>query len=278
MPKAAIEQMTTDGVKAYMDSHKPDDFTLLDVRQDWEYEEFHLPGARLIPVTELSDRFDEVDKSKPVVAYCRSGGRSSAAAALLEGQGYHVINMVGGAMAWQGHTASGPIELGMVQFTGEETPEEIIRTAYSMEHTLQSFYVLRADMAETLERIELFMELASFEDKHKDVLVNLHNKLTGDSIDAAEYERLNYDKADGLGEGGISLQEFFDEHEEAFDPDQGILQLAVMIEAQALDYYLRCAMRVENQESADVLQLLARGEKAHLKLLGNYMDRRDEGI
>lgn len=271
-----VTNMTTDEARAYIDGHKPDEFTLLDVRQDWEYEEFHLPGARHIPVVELADRLDEVDPHKPVIAYCAAGGRSMAAASLLQGQGYNeVINMVGGAMAWQGHTAFGPMDLGMIEFTGTETPEEVVCKAYAMEHALQSFYVLRADMAETLERIELFMELASFEDRHKDVLVNLHNKLTGEAVDAEAYERDHCCLGTGLGEGGVDLQTFFEEHAEAFDPDQGILQLAVMIEAQALDYYLRCALRTENPDTEDVLQLLAREEKAHLKLLGRFMDRRD---
>lgn len=45
------------------------DVTLLDVRQPTEYERRHLPGAKLIPVGELADRLDELDRDKPIVIY-----------------------------------------------------------------------------------------------------------------------------------------------------------------------------------------------------------------
>ncbi|MGL1863951.1 MAG: rhodanese-like domain-containing protein [Pseudodesulfovibrio sp.] len=270
-----IKLMNTDQAKAYMDGHKPDQYILLDVRQDWEYEEFHIPGARLIPLVELPDRMDEVGKDKPVIAYCASGGRSMAAAALLEGHGYaDITNVVGGAMAWQGHVAYGPMELGMIEFTGKETPVEIILKAYAMESSLQVFYAQRADMAETLERIELFMQLAGFEDRHKDTLFTLYTKTIGENMDRDAFEAEAFNSVGFVAEGGVEIQEFIDEFAEAFDNDQGMLQVAVMVEAQALDYYLRCAMQAESGEAKDMLQLLAREEKAHLKLLGKFMDKR----
>ncbi|MDC0335755.1 rhodanese-like domain-containing protein [Pseudodesulfovibrio sp.] len=272
-----IAMMNTDQVKAYMDGRKPDEYILLDVRQDWEYEDFHIPGARLIPLVELPDRMDEVDKAKPVLVYCASGGRSMAAAALMEGQGFNdITNMVGGAMAWQGNVAYGPIELGMIEFTGKETPVEIVLKAYAMEANLQTFYVQRADMAETLERIELFMELAGFEDRHKDTLFNLYTRIIGEKLDRDLFESEAFKSVDFAAEGGVDIQEFVEEHGDAFDDDQGILQIAAMVEVQALDYYLRCAMKAENPETEKILQLLAREEKAHLKLLGKYMDKRGE--
>lgn len=56
-------------VRAYLASHREDAFTLLDVRQPGEYERGHLPGAVLIPLPQLSGRLDEMDRSKPVLAY-----------------------------------------------------------------------------------------------------------------------------------------------------------------------------------------------------------------
>ena len=274
---AQISMMSSEQAKVFMDGHKPDEYILLDVRQQWEYEDFHIPGARLIPLVELPDRFDEVDRNKPVIAYCAAGGRSMAAAALLEGQGYEdVTNMVGGAMAWQGHTAFGPMELGMVEFAGTETPVEVVFKAYAMENSLQRFYVQRADMAETLERIELFMELAGFEDRHKDTLFNLYTKISGEVMERGLFEQAAFDSIGFTAEGGVDIEDFLEEHEGAFDDDQGVLQLATMVEAQALDYYLRCAMKTEKPETEKVLQTLAREEKAHLKLLGRFMDKRNQ--
>lgn len=270
----SIQMMSTDQVREFLDRRKPDEYTLIDVRQEWEYEEFHIPGARLIPLAELADRLDEVDRSKPALVYCASGGRSMAASGLLEGQGYEdVTNMVGGAMAWQGHAAFGPMELGVIHFAGTESPEEVVVKAYSMEHNLQQFYLLRADMAETLERIELFMELAGFEDRHKDTLFTLYQRVAESPLERDAFEKKAFELGGDTSEVGMEINAFLEEYGEAFDEDLGILQLASMVEAQALDYYLRCAMRAENPETAETLQLLAREEKAHLKLLGKHMDR-----
>lgn len=273
---AEIALMNTEQARAYMDSHKPDEYTLLDVRQEWEYEEFHIPGAQFIPLVELPDRLDEVARDKPVIVYCAVGGRSMAASAFMEGQGFEdITNMLGGAMAWQGAVAFGPMNLGMIEFKGNETPEEIVFKAYAMESNLQQFYVQRADMAETLERIELFMELAGFEDKHKDTLFNLYTKLHGEKVDRSVFEKTAFDSIGFTAEGGVDINEFIEDHGEAFDTDQGILQVATMIEAQALDYYLRCAAKAETAEAKDTFQLLAREEKAHLKVLGKFMDKRE---
>ncbi|MEF2230556.1 MAG: rhodanese-like domain-containing protein [Pseudodesulfovibrio sp.] len=269
--------MRVDQARAYMDGHKPEDYVLLDVRQPWEYEEFHLPGARLVPLPELPDRLGEIPQECPVLAYCASGARSMAAASLLDGQGFaDVSSMVGGIMAWRGNVAFGSIDLGMHGLTGRETPAEVVLKAFAMEHGLQSFYVLRADLAETEERIELFMELAGYEDRHKDMLHALYGRMVGELPDYDAFEKMALASAGGLSEGGVDISAFLEEHADAFDGDQGVLQFAAMVEAQALDYYLRCAVRAEAEDTRSVLQLLAREEKAHLKILGKHMDRLGE--
>ncbi|EGB14131.1 Rhodanese domain protein [Pseudodesulfovibrio mercurii] len=273
---STITQMTPDEARKFMEGSKPDSFTLLDVRQESEYERDHIPGARLVPLSELPDRFDELDRQRPLLVYCASGGRSMAAAALLQGQGFEDINnLVGGMSAWEGDGAFGPMELGMIAFTGAESPAEVILKAYAMENVLQAFYVQRADMAETMERIELFMELAGFEDKHKDVLYELYTRTSEEVMSREEFEDVALRNASDMAEGGVPVGEFMDRFPGAFDSDHGVLELASMIEAQALDYYLRCAMRARSEDTRDVLQLLAREEKAHLKLLARYMDKRD---
>jgi rhodanese-related sulfurtransferase len=55
--------------KQMIDAAASGDFTILDVRQPKEYEAGHLPGARLIPLPELGDRLDELDKQKPTLVY-----------------------------------------------------------------------------------------------------------------------------------------------------------------------------------------------------------------
>jgi len=74
---------------------------LLDVREPWEYQEGHVPGAQLIPLGELEQRVKEVPRDRPVLAICHSGQRSLAAAGYLQQLGYpSVSNVDGGTAAW----------------------------------------------------------------------------------------------------------------------------------------------------------------------------------
>ena len=74
---------------------------LLDVREPWEYEAGHVPGARLIPLAELEDRVNEVPRDRPILAICHSGQRSLAAAGYLIQLGYSAVsNVDGGTAAW----------------------------------------------------------------------------------------------------------------------------------------------------------------------------------
>ena len=78
------------------------DLQLIDVRTAAEYADGHLANAKLIPVQELAQRLAEIDKSKPVLLYCRSGHRSGNALKILQDKGYKDAKHVeGGINAWQ---------------------------------------------------------------------------------------------------------------------------------------------------------------------------------
>ncbi len=79
-----------------------DDVYVLDVREDWEYQSGHVPGANLIPLGELSSRLSEVPTDKTVVAVCRSGNRSGQATQILRQAGFDAHNMVGGMNSYAG--------------------------------------------------------------------------------------------------------------------------------------------------------------------------------
>ena len=75
---------------------------VIDVRTAGEYADGHLAAAKLIPVQEIAKRLSEIDKSRPVLLYCRSGHRSGNALKILQGQGYaEAKHMEGGINAWQ---------------------------------------------------------------------------------------------------------------------------------------------------------------------------------
>ncbi|MFL9877037.1 MBL fold metallo-hydrolase [Herbaspirillum rhizosphaerae] len=77
---------------------------IVDVREAPEFVDSigHIAGARLVPLSELSSRLNELDQSRPVVAVCRSGVRSAQASALLAKSGFsQVANLAGGMLKWR---------------------------------------------------------------------------------------------------------------------------------------------------------------------------------
>ncbi len=73
---------------------------LLDVRDAAEVAEGRIAGSTHIPLGQLAARTFELDRGRPVITVCRSGGRSSQAAEFLAAQGYDVANLTGGMTAW----------------------------------------------------------------------------------------------------------------------------------------------------------------------------------
>lgn len=77
---------------------------ILDVRTNSEFKEGHISGAYLIPYTDINDSQDElpVNKSHPILVYCRSGRRSAIASTTLVSLSYNsTYNMDSGFTAWK---------------------------------------------------------------------------------------------------------------------------------------------------------------------------------
>ena len=76
--------------------------TLIDVRRDYEFDAGHIEGARNVEMNELTAHAQEIAKDRPVIFYCRSGNRSSMAAAAFHEGGWDAHNLGGGIIAWVG--------------------------------------------------------------------------------------------------------------------------------------------------------------------------------
>ena len=73
---------------------------LLDVREADELAEGRIAGSTHIPLGQLAERAAQLDRSRPIITVCRSGGRSAQAAQLLAGRGYDVASLDGGMTQW----------------------------------------------------------------------------------------------------------------------------------------------------------------------------------
>lgn len=81
-----------------------ENLSIIDVREDDEVARSMISGAKHIPLRQLPDRTDELDKETHHIMVCRSGGRSSLACSILKEQGFDTSNMKGGMLAWKGPT------------------------------------------------------------------------------------------------------------------------------------------------------------------------------
>lgn len=100
--EAQYTELSAAEAKAFIEKNKP---LILDVRTPTEYYSDYIPGATLIPLQQLADRYSEIEsyKDKEILIYCRSGNRSTVAADILIRNGFKkVYNLRDGIIGWIG--------------------------------------------------------------------------------------------------------------------------------------------------------------------------------
>jgi rhodanese-related sulfurtransferase/rubrerythrin len=253
--------MSPEEAKTFMADRPRDSYQILDVRQPREYELGHLPGALLIPVKEVTTRLTELDPEKPILVYCAAGVRSKAAAQLLLAHGFKdVYNMSGGFGAWQGDRAGGGELQGLEYFVDREYAD-VFQMAYAMEEGLRQLYLALVGRAVDERSRKLLERLADFEEGHKAKLAAMFApKGFSDSEKA------------GVVEGGLDPQRILAHFSAQIATMRDILQLGMMLEAQALDLYTRLARKSEEGKSRELFEFLAKEEAIHLGWLAGELD------
>ncbi len=99
METADIHEISSEAAQKEWEKGIP----ILDVRNHDEFKEEHIPGALLVPLSELEDRIHEIPPSGKFLIICRSGRRSAAACSLLQKRGKTGLYSVKGGMeSWKG--------------------------------------------------------------------------------------------------------------------------------------------------------------------------------
>lgn len=98
--KPSVLRISIDEAK----SHLEDGAQLVDVRYQDEWDEAFIPGASHVPLSDIRDRMDELDRTRDIVVYCRSGRRSQVGAFLLSQNGFRAYSMDGGILGWPDET------------------------------------------------------------------------------------------------------------------------------------------------------------------------------
>ena len=81
--------------------YQNEQLSLVDVREVEEFQTLHLEGAQNLPLSQLTDTYDQLDKDQLHYVICKSGMRSARACQFLAEQGYDVINVQGGMTAFE---------------------------------------------------------------------------------------------------------------------------------------------------------------------------------
>jgi sulfur-carrier protein adenylyltransferase/sulfurtransferase len=160
--------------------------------------------------------------------------------------------------------------MGMVHLKGDETPPDIIILAYGMEQGLAEFYSTMVDRVEDQEVVGLLTKLAVIEENHKQRLFNLYLTFEPAAADKTAFEAGIFSD---IMEGGFTTGEFLEQNKPAMQTIEGVLNVAMMLETQALDLYLRYSQKIKDENGKTVLYEIAEEEKAHLASLGRLMEK-----
>jgi rhodanese-related sulfurtransferase/rubrerythrin len=270
-----VKSITVDEARAFMKGKGPDDYNLIDVRQPSEYERGHLPGAHLIPLREVAAKAKELDPEKTSVVYCASGVRSRSATSLLSEMGFRdVSNISGGIKAWQGQVATGPPEAGMAYFSAATGPEELLALAWSLEEGSRRFYVGAAEiLKDDGEAVRLLQTLVAAEAQHKQKLLSAYGSLIGADTDIEGTLAKTFEGEVGdVMEGGVSVKGVLAWAAGKNVPE--ILELAMAMEVNAYDLYVKMGRRMTEGPSKQIFGLLIAEEQTHLNMLSEMMDHR----
>jgi sulfur-carrier protein adenylyltransferase/sulfurtransferase len=276
-----VQTLYSDEVQSFIREHSEGDYVLLDVRQPGEYAQAHLPGARLIPLPQLADSLEDLDAAKPIIVYCAVGGRSRMATRLLATLGFsNVSHLQGGIQAWEDRTATGPREFSQEFIKGEESPEEIIRMAYRMEEGLKKFHEAFQATTDDAALSALLTGLIKAEESHEKTLLALYESPASPAREAPldQIRESSVTLPSRLMEGGIDMDAFMKQNQPFLNDVSGYLDLAMMIETQALDLYLRMAADSRNELTRKILYRIGNEEKAHLELLGKYLNESSPAV
>ena len=141
--------------------------------------------------------------------------------------------------------------------------------AFGLETGLKDFYISQEDVSSNPDVKALFKKLGRIEVKHQERIVDEYCRLADKSVTRKELE---IQTSGSEMEGGLTTEEYMN----LFDPDLesavDIISIAISIEAQALDLYMRAAASSSDDSGRRMLMKMADEEKKHMALLGDLLD------
>lgn len=182
--------------------------------------------------------------------------------------------MEGGIRAWKGLVAQGLPEAGMAFFSPAANGEEVVGLAWALEEGSKLFYQgVSEHFSGDSEAQEMFNWLVSAEKSHEKHLLETYEALTGK---APDFQKLREKFSDSLSgsvmEGGIAVKEALEWIKGKAVSES--LELAIAMEVNALDLYIKMSRRIEDKKAQQIFEKLSEEEQVHLEKLAGLLDKR----
>ena len=178
--------------------------------------------------------------------------------------------MEGGIQAWEGITATGPPHQGMFLLAGVTSAGDLLRLAGDLEEGARLFYAAVRDILPDEDSKGVFQSLAVAEEGHRRQLLAACGKFFPGT--ACE-KPLAGKEAPVHTEGAYRLDDLTAWCREPGREAFAILELAMQVEADSLDFYLKLLAAPEYASLGNVLEPLVADEKKHLEKLGSLLER-----
>ena len=190
---------------------------------------------------------------------------------MLAGQGFaDVRSLEGGIDAWRGTVATGGPRQGMEVFADVRLAVDVIPLAVALEEGSRAFYAGAGEAVDGEEWKRVFGELVKAEERHRERLLEACREMM--PAESCEIP-LEGKPAEGRMEGAVGVDEALDwVREEGRTPFE-ILELAMQVEANSLDLYLKVAALPQFAPVREALDVLVGDEKAHLARLAALLEQ-----
>lgn len=264
----AIKDLTPEALRRFIQKHHEKEYVLVDVRQPGEYEQGHIPGARLLPLPGFFQSMEKLPTDGALVFYCRSGGRSMAAASMAEEEQLTsgaIFNLQGGMLAWDGGQVA---DYPRVQvFNPDLTAGDMMRTAVNLEKGAMNFYTHVHRTFDDHDWSDVFATLSKAEVAHARTVFHHWRKL---ETDIGDFESVFNRMTGDVLEGGLSLTDAIGAAKKVKGPICiRLIELALQIEYAAFDLYRTMADQAADAEAQSAFLSIAQSEKAHMRALAN---------
>lgn len=267
-----VKSISPERVREIIKKKGAHEYCLLDVRQPGEYEQGHLPGAKLIPLGELQSRLGDVPGDKMTIVYCRSGNRSRSAVGILNGAGLDdVFNMEKGILGYRGTVAAGPPEAGVFCFPENMAPEQLTAMAWYIEDGSRRFFEAVKEKASEQEEEEVFVRLIDHKVGHKKTLFQLFSKIAGPASEGSFPTSVLDIPPHDVMAGCVSVPDAV-----TWSKDKSlseILDVLMALEANTFDLYLKLGRQAPSESARAVFAELSADQVRHIEQLASIFEK-----